>query len=146
MHTHWVKTCGRFYIILLLLSICALNNLWAQDKSGSTGISISGYVLDREHNAIANALVIIKGSRHSTTTDAKGFYILKCKSGQQTLQISLTGYKPTKRTIHCKNGYNELAPIYLEAHDDTKISEIIVEGKSAIKNVKESPFNVAVLD
>ncbi|WKK59553.1 TonB-dependent receptor [Sphingobacterium sp. BN32] len=146
MHKHWVKTCGRIYIILLFISLCASNSVWGQDRSQSTAISVSGQVFDKEHNAIENALVIIRGSKQSTTTDQQGFYTLKCKSGQQTLQISLTGYKPIKRTIHLKSGNNEQAPIYLEAHEQTKIAEVVVEGKSAIKNVKESPFNVAVLD
>ncbi|MGN6803872.1 MAG: SusC/RagA family TonB-linked outer membrane protein, partial [Ginsengibacter sp.] len=56
-------------------------------------IEIHGNVKDEKGNPLANASVIIKGTRRGVTTDAKGNFIFSVPDNQITLVISYTGYE-----------------------------------------------------
>lgn len=115
----------------------------AQHREGS---KLTGYVLDTKGNFIAGATVYLKNTSHNTSTDNKGFFTFSVRPGEYRLVSSALGYERQERKVILKKGENNELRIELNTDKRNAIDEVIVQGKSAIQEVRETPYNVAVLD
>jgi len=71
---------------------------------------IHGRVVDTTGAPLANASVIIKGTKHGTQTDTKGYFTLTYTENNISLDISFTGYLP--QIIAVGDGNNLLITLH----------------------------------
>src|SRR5690606_15760152 len=95
---------------------------------------IIGYVQNREGKALAGASVYIPGTEYNTTVGKDGHYVLAVDPGKYDVISSAVGYLAEKKQI------------VLRSDPNTTIEQVVVRGKSAIQEVRETPFNVVALD
>ena len=108
--------------------------------------TISGSVKDEHSSLIMGATVILKGTSLGAITDENGQYQLSGKfSGLQTLVVSYMGYTTTEITVELKAGEQHTQNIDLKP-STYALEEVIVSGKSTVREVKEKAFNVGVVD
>lgn len=108
--------------------------------------TISGSVKDEHSSLIMGATVILKGTSLGAITDENGRYLLSGKfSGVQTLVVSYMGYTTTEITVELKAGEQHTQNIDLKP-STYALEEVIVSGKSTVREVKEKAFNVGVVD
>ena len=108
--------------------------------------TISGSVKDEHSSLIMGATVILKGTSLGAITDENGRYLLSGKfSGLQTLVVSYMGYTTTEITVELKAGEQHTQNIDLKP-STYALEEVIVSGKSTVREVKEKAFNVGVVD
>lgn len=130
---------GSMLFCLLLLSL----SVFAQ--RGDMG-KIIGYVQDEDGKPLSGATVCIPGTAHSTETGKDGRYILVVTEGAYDIIGSAVGYLAERRAIVLKRGESQRERFVLHIDPNTTIDQVIVTGKSAIQEVRETPFNVVALD
>lgn len=98
----WLLITGLF------LGRLAAFPLWAQSPTDCHCL-IKGVVKDRENRQpIAGAILIIKGTNHNATTDAKGRYkIDNICQGKYVLECRIVGYKVVETTITLEHSAEE---------------------------------------
>ncbi len=106
---------------------------------------ISGIVNAANNTALEQATVYIKNSSFISETNQKGYYVLEVPQGTYDIVFSREGFKEKTITVDLKEGENKNINIFLE-ETFQQLDEIIINTKSAIQKVKESPFNVVALD
>ena len=127
------------FLFFLCLSLTAV----AQPHDGA---KLVGQVQDLNGKAVAGATVYIPGTDFSAETDPKGHYVLSAKVGSYEVVSSAVGYLAEKKTVEFQAGQNQQLHFRLKVDPNTTIDQVVVEGKSALQEVKESAYNVAVLD
>lgn len=130
---------GTALICCLLLSLPALAQRYDSAK-------IIGYVLDSEGKALKGATVYIPGTAYSTEVDKNGHYMLIVAPGEYNVMSSSVGYLAEKRSISLGQGDRKRQQFMLKIDPSTNIEQVVVDGKSAIQEVRETPFNVVALD
>lgn len=130
---------GTALICCLLLSLPALAQRYDSAK-------IIGYVLDNEGKALEGATVYIPGTAYSTEVDKNGHYMLIVAPGEYNVMSSSVGYLAEKRSISLGQGDRKRQQFMLKIDPSTNIEQVVVDGKSAIQEVRETPFNVVALD
>lgn len=90
------------------------------------GFTINGRITDEAGNGMANVIVVVKGTRVSTNTDASGAFSLKVTSDSVVLYVSAPGYIPKEVTV--MNDGKAVA-ITLQA-SSTGLDEVVVVGHS----------------
>lgn len=106
---------------------------------------ISGKVLDGEGNNVTRATLVIRNTSYKTRSDENGTFTFKLAPGKYTLLCSVLGFKKQETQFEVVNGKNAEIKIQLQK-DNIALSEIQVNGKAAITQVRESAFNVVALD
>jgi len=105
-------------ILLLLCGVLfMIGQLSAQTRT------VSGKVADASGTPVANASVIVKGTRTGTTTNATGNFSFSVPTGAKTLVISAVGMAPVEVTIPASGTVNALLQ-----QDDRKMEEVIITG------------------
>src|SRR5690606_3227533 len=107
---------------------------------------IIGYVQNREGKALAGASVYIPGAGYSTTVGKDGHHVLAEHPGKEEAISSAVGYLAEKRQIMVRRGESKHERFVLRSDPNTTIEQVVVSGKSAIQEVRETPFNVVALD
>ncbi|RYZ95454.1 MAG: carboxypeptidase-like regulatory domain-containing protein, partial [Sphingobacteriaceae bacterium] len=114
-------------------------------------ITINGEVLNSFGDPVAGVSVYISGMKNAgTTTDSAGNFSIKAKtSGKLIVVASSVGYRTIEREIYIKPG--QKVDLQLSLADDQKqLNEVSIKGigknQYAIKQLKESGFNVNVID
>ena len=107
---------------------------------------IIGYVRDHMGKALVGATVYIPGTEYSTEVAKDGHYVLVVTPGTYDIISSSIGFLAEKRTISLKQGENIHQRFVLKVDPNTTIDQVVVTGKSAIQEVRETPFNVVALD
>lgn len=126
--------------LLLFLSLCCLSfSAFAQ-----TG-SISGQVKDST-NVVIGATVSINKINKGAVTDATGRYELKAlQPGNYTVQVSYMGMRSQTREVNVKAD-DKLTLNFILKPDHHQLADVQVNGKSKIRVIKESGFNVNAID
>jgi hypothetical protein len=105
-------------ILLLLCSVLLLaGQLTAQNRT------VSGKVSDASGAPVANASVIVKGTRTGTTTNASGNFSFSVPTGSKALVISAVGLAPMEYQIPANGTINATLQ-----QDDRKMEEVIITG------------------
>lgn len=130
---------GTALLCCLLLSV----SVSAQRHDAA---KIIGYVRDSDGKAVVGATVYLRNTPHSTETDEEGHYVLVIPAGSYRLVGSAVGYTLSETKLTLTPGARKHQQIRLQADGKTAIDEVTVNGKSALREVKESAYNVSVLD
>jgi TonB-linked SusC/RagA family outer membrane protein len=67
--------------------------------SNNANIDVHGTVVDEIGKPLPGATIVVKGTHHSTTTDAMGFFTLKNVNPPVTLVVSFIGYNPSEVAV-----------------------------------------------
>lgn len=106
----------RRITLLLIATIMAMGNAWAQERA------ISGRVTDEKGAAIAGASVSVKGTNQGTITDTEGRFALNVPANAKTIVFSIVGF--TTQELPVGNG--SLNPILKV--DEKALQEVVVTG------------------
>ncbi|MEY2835097.1 MAG: hypothetical protein RLZZ557_759 [Bacteroidota bacterium] len=105
-------------ILLLLCSVLLLaGQLIAQNRT------VSGKVSDASGAPVANASVIVKGTRTGTTTNANGNFSFSVPAGAKIIVISAIGLAPQEYPIPANGTISATLQ-----QDDRKMEEVIITG------------------
>ena len=138
--------CKRNYLLITTISIiifCLFNTpIFSQQNSQAT---ISGNVNDISGNSVEYATVYIKETLQGTQTDSKGNYKLTVKSGTHTFCVQMMGYETYEQAITLLPNESKNISITL---NETRyaLQEVVIEAKSAVQRINESPFNAVAID
>ncbi|OYX82770.1 MAG: hypothetical protein B7Y83_13705 [Flavobacteriales bacterium 32-34-25] len=125
--------------IFAILTVFTIQTAVAQ-QNGIVQGTVSGV-----DGTIPAASIFIENTKFQTITDDSGKYKLILPQGDYTIVISSIGNKKIKNKISIKSAKNTILNVSLKP-TSTELNEIHVKRKSAIQEVKESPFNVVALD
>ncbi|MDR2121487.1 MAG: TonB-dependent receptor plug domain-containing protein [Flavobacteriaceae bacterium] len=106
---------------------------------------LSGVVTSKDA-PLQNIAVYIENTTYSTETDAEGKYVLALPPGKYNITSGGQGYKRRTFAIELKEEENKKLNIELSENSPKELEEVIVVGKSAIQEVRESAYNVVALD
>lgn len=116
-----MKKC--YFTSCLFLSFFVLSNLTVFAQIGS----ISGKVLDETDQSLPGASISVKGTKKSTSTDAKGnFKLTGISAGNVSVTISFIGYESQEKIINA----NESALIlnFKLKPTSSSLAEVVVIG------------------
>ncbi len=107
--------------------------------------TLSGKIVS-DGKAINGAHVSVENAKHiKTASDKNGNFNIEIKPGIYVIVVHANGYATTKEKVNLKS--NQTIQISLQkSNDEYQLSEALVVKKTAIEQVKESPFNVVALD
>ncbi|HMU62262.1 MAG TPA: TonB-dependent receptor [Gemmatimonadales bacterium] len=114
---------ARFVALTAVVLAVGASSLFAQAATGK----IEGKVRDQQGAPIANAQVIIVGTKFGAQTNADGYYFINLvPAGSVTLQASFIGYKKTQVTdLRVLSGQTITADITMES-TPVEVTEITV--------------------
>ncbi|MCL7988194.1 TonB-dependent receptor [Sphingobacterium sp. lm-10] len=127
--------------IIYVLFVCTT----FAELSAQTNRHIHGVVLDTQGQPIPSATVTIEGSRQKLYTDERGLFTSgPLPAGRYKVSVSAMGFEDYNQTIPIPAKHGRLTMTLSDKLSD--IEHVHVTGKSAIQEVRESPFNVTALD
>ncbi|MDR0415654.1 MAG: TonB-dependent receptor plug domain-containing protein [Prevotellaceae bacterium] len=132
------KIPAQYAVPLLLCLLCT-----APAFSQEDAVQLWGRVVSADGSPVEHASVALRNTRFGTVADGKGRYILPAPAGEYTLVVSAMGYATVERPLSLRSRQSlmlELIP------DEKEIEEVTVVGKSAVRQVNESAFNVVAID
>jgi len=114
---------ARYLALTAVVLVTGASTLFAQAATGK----IEGKVRDQQGAPIANAQVIIIGTKFGAQTNADGYYFINLvPAGSVTLQASFIGYKKTQVTdLRVLSGQTITADITMES-TPVEVTEITV--------------------
>ncbi|MGJ5641468.1 TonB-dependent receptor [Formosa sp. S-31] len=110
----------------------------------NTTVFVSGTVTDATGIPLHDAYVYIKGSTTYTVTNVEGKYKLEIPVGEFYLTCELMGYATVSEKINASQHFQK--HFKLQQDSSTQLDEVELVGKTAIQQVRETPFNVVALD
>lgn len=87
-----------------------------------TSNTVSGTVLDKQHEPLIGASVLVPGTTVGTSTDVQGRYSVTVPNGASSLQFNYIGYKSQTRAI----AGNTMNVVMQE--DNAQLDEVVVTG------------------
>ncbi|WP_026954658.1 TonB-dependent receptor [Algoriphagus vanfongensis] len=127
-------------LLLLLFWTLGMIPAFAQDAL------VRGFVHDTDGTPIVGVLAFEKNTNNASYADAKGFFELKIKSGKNTLVFSMPGYLKQEISVELATGSEKGLNVTLETDPSYTLGEVEILGKSEIREVEESGFNVVAID
>jgi len=129
------------YLLILLIFVVSIQ-VFSQEQQGR----IIGTVKDKEGNPVPYASVHLVGTRYGCATDESGHFSLEARAGTYDLRISAMGYANFLTRVSLAD--SEVKRIQIPALDEdvSSLDLVVVKGKSAIQEVRETPFNVVALN
>ncbi|SEK18519.1 TonB-dependent receptor [Parapedobacter koreensis] len=109
-------------------------------------VHLRGVVTNDDGEPLQQATVYIAGSSFSATTDANGAFQLRISTGRHRVLCALVGYQSQEANLVVHDDRDYRLDFQLVRGDNYHLQEVEVVGKSAITEVRESPFNVVALD
>lgn len=130
----------RYLLILLIFVVPA--QVFSQEKYGK----IAGTIKDKQGNPVPYASIHLVSTRYGCATDENGHFSLEAPAGTYDLRISAMGYADFLTRVSLAGG--EVTRIGIPALDEdvSSLDLVVVKGKSAIQEVRETPFNVVALN
>jgi TonB-dependent receptor len=114
----------RFAFIVFVISLPGMRAAEAQERKGS----ISGHVMDVNHDALVGARVEVQPNGYAVTTDAQGaFTISDLAPGKYTLTVSYVGFKTFSKDVTIDSADVTNADAALEI--ETVNQQVIVRGE-----------------
>lgn len=106
--------------------------------------TLKGKVTDANQNPIAQASILIDGTKNGTSTDSEGFFTLDGVQHEKTvLTIRAIGYQTTKKTITAAEKKTALQLVLQE--DNLSLNEVVVSATRYGLARREAPVVVNVL-
>ncbi len=138
-----MSDCKQIYfklkiIFLLLISFTA--------TGFSQQIQLKGKVIDIKGEPVIGAVIFVKNTSNATYTDEKGNYQLFVESDQNTIVCSMVGYLKKESILDAESINTQNLNITLEIDPTTTFDAAVVMGKSKVRLVEESGFNVVAID
>ncbi|HAX15571.1 MAG TPA: TonB-dependent receptor [Leeuwenhoekiella sp.] len=130
----------QFYFFSILL----LSSVWAFGQS--TKATLKGHVSNTTGEKLPETYIYIKGTTTYTMADANGDYRLRIAPGTYELTVSLMGYLDQTQSITLNAAETKTLNIQLEEDPEMTLDDVLVKGRSAIRDVQESSYNVVALD
>lgn len=129
-------------LVVVWLSLAGLSPFGAvaQDQA----VALSGTVTNTEGEALSGATIYVPGTVFSTTADEEGRFNLPVPAGTHRMVCSMVGYSQREYRLTLRS--NRQLDVVLERDGSYALGEVEVTGKSAIAEVRETPFNVVALD
>ncbi|MDR1091520.1 MAG: TonB-dependent receptor [Prevotella sp.] len=131
----------RILIVIVLFLSC----LQAFTQSGGKNAVIRGVVKNANGEPVEYAAISIKNTPLGTQSNAEGKFFLHVLPGTQTFHIQSLGYAPYEKQVELKPHERIGLEIQLK-YSPHNLDEVVVEAKSQVQMVKETPFNVVALD
>lgn len=113
----------KLSFLVMLLSILSCAQLWARTQQ-----TVSGRVVNAKGEGISYATVVaMQGGvqRDGSTTDDKGYFVLRLSAGEYDLSVDYVGYKSLSRKIKV-SADSDLGVLTLE-ESSTQIGEVVVQ-------------------
>jgi hypothetical protein len=136
------RTLFYFNVLFLFSTLSAAegNLCYNPDKT----ITISGFVKDAENGDMLAGVTVQETSyKTGTSTNSSGFYSITIPQGKFELQFSYIGYNSAKRNGNSQK--NLTINVSLEPAE-TRLGEILVEGKRADANITKPTMSMVELD
>ncbi|MCR4029768.1 MULTISPECIES: TonB-dependent receptor [Flavobacterium] len=95
---------------------------------------------------LTEATIYLDKTSVTSETNHKGSFVLKALPGKYTVICSAFGFQTKKIEITLLPNSSKELNISLNPDHPIGLNEVSIKGKSAIKQVKESPFNIVALD
>lgn len=130
--------------LLLLFCLSFFSVAYAQTEN-SQGFVIQGNVVNKEGAPLVDAFVYLDNSGRYVTTNKKGFYKIVVPKGTYKVSSSLLGYISIAKSISTENKVTRLN-FEMETDANMQLDEVQLKGKSALKRVRETAYNVVALD
>ena len=83
----------RKQLLLTLLAMSLLLTFSGFGAFAQNRLKVQGVVTDTKGEAVAGAMVLVKGTQNGAMTDASGRYILSGVASNATLVASILGYE-----------------------------------------------------
>ncbi|HTE10054.1 MAG TPA: TonB-dependent receptor [Chitinophagaceae bacterium] len=121
------------FILLIILNITAI-----RAQSVHTGI-IAGKVITADNKPAEGVTIILKDKNRNGVADNTGAFILKnVPAGNQTIVVSLVGYKDVEKDVQVEDGKTSKIDIQLVL-SDKQLNEVVVIGnKNSFKTNRTS--------
>lgn len=127
--------------LLVILFISLISNAFSQEKT----TKIYGKVVNTEM-PVAGVIVYLEGTTFSSQTAKDGTFSMNVPFGTYILICDASDYKSKTLKIVAKEDSAKEINIKLIPKEALNLEEVNIKSKSAIQEVKESPFNVVALD
>lgn len=128
-------------IAVLIMFFLTITNIHSQTSK----VKITGVVLLKSGEVAVGASVTLKGTSYATLTNTKGQYEFIVPAGNYVLAVSYIGFKPKQTKISVEQFDKEIANITFE-EDMAALDEVQVKGVSKVTKIRESAFQVNVVD
>jgi hypothetical protein len=136
----------RLIHITLVFLNCTLNTSGFEPDTilSEKKVSISGYVKDSETGEMMPGVTVFETNlKTGTSTNNNGFYSISVLPGKYDLQFSYIGYGVVKMT---GNAQKNLTINVSLTPSETKLAEVVVQGKRADNNVIAPAMSIVELD
>jgi hypothetical protein len=131
------------FILLIFLPLFLTGNS-KHTPEMQAKVTISGYVSDIDNGEMLAGVTIFENNlKAGTSTNAYGFYSITIPSGDYFLQFSYIGYETLTRK---GNTGNDIRLDISIAKFETRLGEVVVEGKRTDENVRSTETNLVRLD
>lgn len=107
---------------------------------------VRGKVTSEEGEPLPNTYIYIKGTSQYTETDADGRYRLSVTADTFTLVCSAMGYVDQTTKISLDGKQSVTQNFVLAADGNMSLDAVQLVGKSRVQKVRETAYNVVVLD
>lgn len=105
---------------------------------------LKGRITDAQHEPLISASISIKGTTQGISSDSDGNYEISIPSGNQTLIAYYMGYD--SKEIKLTSELLESGKLNIVLKENSiMLSEVAIEGKSPVQQIRETPFNVTAI-
>lgn len=129
----------QYFFFLLFLSLTF--SAFSQNKAASVYGRVNG-----EDETIPGVSIHVENTDLSTQTDINGNYKFDLQPGHYKIIFKASGFRTQSIEVFLKDNTLKELNIKLGTGRPVDLKEVSVRGRSAIEQVKESPFNVVALD
>jgi len=126
--------------LLFLLLIVFPILLMAQKQGAITGI-----IRDGKGTPLEGITIHVEGTKIKTSTDESGTYNLNIQAGRYRLLCTGVGFRNSSAWIEVYPG-QRLQRNFGMTSNNIALDAVQIKNKTAISEIRESPFNVVVLD
>jgi len=128
-------------ILLLLLNFSIVAIGVAQNQG-----SIKGSVSSASTDAIPGLSIFLKGTQYKTETDKNGAFSIVAAAGTYELIVSGVGYERRHAQVTIVAGQVLVKDFTIKEASQQNLGDVKITGKTAVKEIRESPYNVVALD
>lgn len=135
-----IKLNTSKHILLIIALLCSCTLVLGQ------GYSLEGKVKDNKGNLLIGATIHEKNTNNATVTDANGKYRLVVRNPNATIIFSMVSFLPKEVKLKLNEDSKRVYNANLETDPLTTLEEAVVIGKSNVRQVEETGFNVVAID
>lgn len=124
---------------LVLFNVLLAFSIFSQDK-----FTISGYIKDAKNGeALIGSTISKKGTNIGTSANEYGFFSLTLPKGEQTIVVSILGYKTFEFTVNLDKNITKTFELEEEGK---QLDEVVITGEAEDKNIKSVEMSTVKLD